>query len=141
MDLFPDIDPDSRRMVPPKTFSSNIGRVLLLAVFPVITGLVMASCRYKEVREPAPFVHELGAGEKFRITLPENHEKKESWNMDDTYDKRVLLKLAEVWHGNDKGIDFNFQAGRAGTTTLTFFKRQYSDTLESVKYNLKITAN
>ena len=46
-----------------------------------------------------------------------------------------------MWHGNEKGIDFNFEARAAGTATLTFIKRVYSDTVETVNYVVEITDN
>jgi hypothetical protein len=104
----------------------------LLLLFAVC--IACASCRYREVKEPMPFVNELKIGEKFRITLPENHINKESWNMLDDFDHNILHRLGDVWHGNEKGIDINLQCLSPGTTQLTFVKRRYSDTLELRKY-------
>lgn len=107
------------------------------------TGLIMllvsSACRYSEVKHREPRVNEITAGKKFRITLPENHDKKEMWTIADGYDRNVAIRLNDVWHGNEKGIDFNFSAGAAGSTTLTFVKRKYQDTTEVVNYLVKIT--
>ena len=100
--------------------------------------VVFVSCRYHEVKEPAPFVNDLEQGQKFRITLPEDHSQKESWNILDDFDHGVIQHLADVWHGNEKGLDVNLRCMSPGTTQLTFVKRRYSDTLEIRKYLVRV---
>ncbi len=107
----------------------------------ILLQCLLTGCRYQEVKYAYPQENEVKKGEKFRITLPENHVEKESWSLQPGYDARVVRRLNEVWHGNEKGIDFNFEALSAGTTTLSFTQRKYADTLQTVDYKLKITEN
>jgi predicted secreted protein len=99
----------------------------------------LTACRYTELKEPAPMMHSVRTGEKFRITLPENHTKGQSWQLMTGYDSRVIRKLNEVWHGNEKGIDINLVGVSSGSTTLRFLQRQYNDTSAQVEYLVKIT--
>src|SRR5690606_31183745 len=103
--------------------------------------LIFNACSYNALREPAPFVHVLGTGEKFRINLPENHIRDEWWTLETEYDKHVVKSLGPAWHGNEKGIDFNFVAGKPGTTALRFTKRKLKEITDTAVFFVKITQN
>jgi hypothetical protein len=96
-----------------------------------------AGCRYRELADPSPFIHEVSVGEKFRVTLPENHAQKENWNMLDDYNHNMVQRLGDVWHGDDKGLDVNLRCTAKGTTQLTFVKRIFGDTMEIRKFLVK----
>jgi predicted secreted protein len=105
----------------------------------IIVTVFLISCRYKQVKERAPRVNTVNAGEKFMINLPENHNDGYTWQLQQSYNTEVVNTVNEVWHGNDKGLDVNLWAVAAGQTTLTFVKRKYRDTSEIRQYIVKIT--
>jgi hypothetical protein len=103
-------------------------RYKLYYFFLLISGL-FNSCRYSLVDKNFPEVNTVRQGEEFRVTLPENHTNQENWLRVDEHYRAVKLTNA-VWHGNEKGIDFNFIAERPETDTLVFVLRKYKDTLD-----------
>ena len=107
----------------------------------LLVALAAFSCRYRQLKEPLPAVHEIEAGEKFRITVPENHTNGEWSTLHDNYDPKVVERLNEVWHGDEKGIDFNFRAKELGTSTLTIIRKRFQETLDTVNFSVKITQN
>jgi hypothetical protein len=103
--------------------------------------LYCASCRYQSVSKQCPAVNELENHAKFMVNLPEEHDSGYLWQLRDDYDRKVVSMLNSVWHGAEKGVDFNFFAEGAGTATLRFFKRKYNDTSEVRCYSVRITPN
>jgi predicted secreted protein len=81
------------------------------------------------------------AGKQFRINLPEDHSTGYGWQLSQDYDTRLLRHISDVWHGNDKGIDFNFKALSAGQLTLTLVSRKYTDTAATKQFVVKILPN
>jgi predicted secreted protein len=106
-----------------------------------ISFLLLAGCRWQEVKNESPAINEIKKGGKFRITLPEDHTKGYTWVLNDDFDKNVIVHWNSVWHGNEKGIDFNFKALDQGKTTLHFFLRKHTDTTSYKIFNVKITDN
>lgn len=106
-----------------------------------VASLMVTGCRYKELDGPEPIVNLVQHNERFSVNLPESHTKKEMWTVRAGYDTAIVKRLNEVWHGDEKGVDFNFRAVKTGTTKLTFIKRVYQDTVETVNYLVKITDN
>lgn len=86
-------------------------------------------------------MNEVRQGEKFRINLPEDHSTGYLWQINGDFDERFLNELGAVWHGNEKGVDFNFQARETGIATISFYKRKYTDTSENRTYIVKIINN
>lgn len=107
----------------------------------VLTLVLLSACRHEPLAGEAPAVNEVRTGKKFAVNLPENHSKAQLWHLVDNYDKNKVRNLGTVWHGNEKGIDFNFQALAAGNVTLTFVQRTYADSTSSTSYLLRIIDN
>ncbi len=102
------------------------------------TCAICFSCRLPEIKQQSPQVNMLEPGQKFRINLPEDHRTGYTWQLNDEYDKNQVERLNELWHGNEKGVDFNLKTLTAGQTTLTFVKRKFTDTSEIRHYIVKI---
>lgn len=107
----------------------------------LLFSFALTTCDLKELRNEAPLVNEVRQGEKFRINLPEEHHSGYLWQMESSFDNHLLNDLGAVWHGNEKGVDFNFLARTTGQTTLTLHKRKYTDTSETRHYIVKIVNN
>jgi hypothetical protein len=67
-----------------------------------------------KLRQEAPSENHFSRGEKFRITLPENHTTGYMWQLNNNYDTKVLDYYGSVFHGNEKGVDFNFKTLEKG---------------------------
>ncbi len=102
---------------------------------------MMQSCSLPQLNKEAPAVNEVKAHAKFRISLPENHSTGALWQLDQNYDRSVVEELNAVWHGNEKGIDFNFKTLSAGQTTLNLTLRKYKDTLNVKSFVVRIPDN
>lgn len=97
-----------------------------------------SACSLQEIKLEEPAVNTLTIGKKYRISLPEEHNSGYIWQLSENYDKTIIDNINTVWHGNEKGIDFNFNTLAAGQTTLTFIKRKYTDTLKIKHFVVKI---
>lgn len=104
----------------------------------IITIILLCSCNYKQIKNEAPQVNFVRVNEKFRINLPEEHNSGYMWQLKNTYDKKHIEHIGDVWHGEKKGIDFNFKALSKGQTTLSVIKRKYVDTIDSKNFIVKI---
>lgn len=98
----------------------------------ILIALCFSACRYTEIDQAFPNKNEVKLGKKFRVNLPENHDQQENWMLNESNLKAVNF-LNPVWHGNEKGIDFNFIAQTKGLDTLHFILRKYTDTIDSKK--------
>jgi predicted secreted protein len=81
------------------------------------------------------------AGAKFMVNLPEDHRSGYLWQLSGDYDKKILVQLNSVWHGEERGVDFNFRALSPGQTKITLFRRNYNDTSDIRCYSVRITRN
>jgi len=102
---------------------SKINSLKLLLICAIIS-----SCSYTQLKNEAPLLNRIKVNKKFKINLPENHTDGYMWQLKDDYNKNLISHLNAVWHGNEKGIDFNFQSLSIGQVTLSFTKRKYLDT-------------
>lgn len=100
---------------------------------------LFSSCSYKQIKNEAPSINTVKVNEKFRINLPEDHRTGSSWLLNNDYNKSLLNNLNVVWHGNEKGIDFNFKALSVGDVTLSLIKRKYVDTIDYKTFIVRIT--
>jgi predicted secreted protein len=112
-----------------------------LIVFFSVTFLFFTGCRLPEITREAPAINKVEKGTEFRINLPEDHTTGYTWQLSDGYDRKVIQRINEVWHGNAKGIDFNLKAAAVGQTTLTFVSRMHTDTGGYKKFIVVITDN
>jgi predicted secreted protein len=101
-------------------------------------GLVFSSCRFAEVKKEAPEINFLKTGEKFRITLPEDHRKGETWQVKKDESYQAFEDLGSVWHGVEKGLDINLKALSSGQYTLSLVKTTYKDSLELKQFIVNI---
>ncbi|MBA2611776.1 MAG: protease inhibitor I42 family protein [Bacteroidetes bacterium] len=85
-------------------------------------------CSLTQIKDESPKINSVENGSKFKINLPEDHSSGYIWQLGENYDKSLLKDLGAVWHGNEKGIDFNLKALSVGQTTLSFVLRKYNDT-------------
>lgn len=109
------------------------GLLILLAI-----GVLFSTCRYSELKNEAPAINFIKINEKFRITLPEDHSKGETWQVKRDENYQAFEDLGAVWHGPEKGLDLNLKPLSSGQYTLTFHKRAYSDTLDFKQYIVNI---
>jgi hypothetical protein len=98
---------------------------------------LLESCNYHNVQKVAPEINEVKIDEKFRVNLPENHQDGYTWSQG-TKSLHHVEELNQVWHGNDKWIDFNYKTKALGTDTLYFIKRKYTDTIETRTILVKV---
>ena len=85
-------------------------------------------CSLPQIKDESPKINLVKNGTRFKINLPENHSSGYLWQLSENYDKNLVSDLGAVWHGNEKGIDFNLKALSTGQTTLTLIQRKYNDT-------------
>lgn len=99
----------------------------------------LASCtNSKTVSLEAPQKNELNAGDMFTIQLPENHTTGYMWQLNNSYNNQITDYLNSVWHGNEKGVYFNFKAKEKGTCELNFALIKYKDTLERKTFIINV---
>ena len=109
---------------------------LLLCAF---AGFIfLAACSFPDLHKEAPEKNEIGIHKKFRINLPEDHRTGYLWQLDPHFDQTLLEEMNAVWHGNEKGIDFNFKSLKVGETTLIFVLRRHTDTSNVKSFVVKI---
>jgi hypothetical protein len=95
---------------------------------------LLSSCRFSELKKEAPEVNSIKTGEKFRISLAEDHAKGETWYLKKDENYQAFEDLGSVWHGPEKGIDLNLKALKSGQYTLTAVKICYRDSVELKQY-------
>lgn len=133
-------------MVFQKTFSINltfhqfnkVGKMKTKIIFLFCLLFVLNGCTLPQLDKETPSVNEVGIHTKFRINLPENHTTGYLWQLNQNFDKALLEEMNAVWHGNEKGIDFNFKSLKVGETTLTFVLRKHTDTSNVKSFVVKI---
>ncbi|MBA3665702.1 MAG: hypothetical protein H0W61_16075 [Bacteroidetes bacterium] len=99
----------------------------------VLVALLFISCSYEQIKNEGSEVNIVQLKKKYRINLPEDHTKGYIWQLSDDYNRKIIDHINTVWHGNTKGVDFNFNTLSSGSTTLTFVLRKYNDTT-SIKH-------
>ncbi len=110
-------------------------------IFCCISLTVLTRCGVTEINHPYPEVNEIKTGSKFCIILPENHRDGYTWQLQKGHNPSVVEHVNEVWHGNEKGIYFNFKAVSVGQTTLSLLRRKYTDTADIKQFVVKISDN
>ena len=95
-------------------------------------------CSYKQVDKVAPLENIIEKGEKFRITLPENHTTGYMWQINNSFNDKILDYYGSVFRGNEKGVDFNFTAIEKGKVTLNFALIKYRDTTDVKQFIIDV---
>lgn len=90
--------------------------------------LCLSACGPNFIKSEAPAVNEIEVGQEFTINLPENHNDGYTWQLSNKFNSNLIQVKDGVWHGNEKGIYFNFKALKDGELRLDFVKRKYTDT-------------
>lgn len=104
----------------------------------IICTLCLMSCTYQQADKVAPLENTITKGEKFRITLPENHTTGYMWQINNTFDDKILDYYGSVFRGNEKGVDFNFTAIKKGKAKLNFTLIKYRDTAEVKQFIIDV---
>ncbi len=107
------------------------------SVFFILSSLFFLSC-IDQVNKPSPEVNFVEVGKKFYINLPENHTTGYIWQLSNSYDYTKLTYLNAVFHGNKKGINFNFEGLDKGKTTLDFMLIKYRDTSDVKSFIIEV---
>lgn len=95
-------------------------------------------CSLAQIKDESPNVNVIQNGSKFKINLPEDHSNGYLWQLGENYDKTIVKNIGAVWHGQEKGIDFNLKALSVGQTTLSFILRKYNDTISNKNFIVNI---
>ncbi len=103
-----------------------------------ILVLCLQSCSLQQIKEESPNVNVIQNGTKFKINLPEDHSNGYLWQLGENYDHSKIKNCGAVWHGVEKGIDFNLQALSIGQTTLSLVLRKYNDTISNKDFIVNI---
>ncbi len=104
----------------------------------LIIMLCTISCSYQQAKNEAPLKNIFYSNEKFKITLPENHTTGYMWQLNSQYDSKILDYLGSVFHGNEKGVDFNFKTLKKGTTSVKFTLIKYNDTSDIKQFIITV---
>lgn len=110
-------------------------KTIFLTIF-CITLLI--SCSYQQADKVAPLENTIAVGEKFRITLPENHTTGYMWQINNTFENKILDYYGSVFRGNEKGVDFNFTTLKKGKATLNFALIKYHDTTDIKQFIIDV---
>ena len=102
------------------------------------SALLLISCSYQQADKVAPLENVINKGEKFRITLPENHSTGYMWQINNTFNDKVLDYYGSVFRGNEKGVDFNFTALEKGKASVNFALIKYNDTTEVKQFIIDV---
>lgn len=100
--------------------------------------VVFSKCSLPLIEKEAPQVNEISNNSKFQIILPEDHTTGYIWQLNQDYDKQLIENVNVVWHGNEKGVYFNFKTLHKGQAVLTFTNRKYTDTSNVKSFIIKI---
>lgn len=100
--------------------------------------LCLMSCNYQQADKVAPLKNTIGKGERFRITLPENHTTGYMWQINNSFDDKILDYYGSVFRGNEKGVDFNFTTLKEGQATINFTLIKYRDTAEVKQFIIDV---
>jgi len=108
---------------------------MLRSISILLLTLVTIGCHKSyDVTEQKPFVNTIPLHGKFNITLPEDHTTGYLWQIGTEYNDTVVDYMNSVWHGNEKGVVFNFEGKAKGSAELEFKLVKYQDTIEIKKF-------
>jgi hypothetical protein len=105
-------------------------------IFLIFFALI--GCEAPKIDKEAPEINVLEKNKKFIINLPEDHRDGSNWQIQSGYNNSVIQRTGDVWHGNEKGIYFNFKTQSVGQATIHLLKRKYTDTLDNKYFIIKV---
>jgi hypothetical protein len=103
--------------------------------------LSFIKCKVPQAKKEWPAINEMHKKNLFRINLPEKHDLGYIWQLNRNFNTKIVEELNAVWHGNEKGVDFNFSPLSVGQTTLNFMLIKYNDTINTKAFIVKIIDN
>ncbi len=95
-------------------------------------------CSLKQIKDESPVVNVIQNDTKFKINLPEDHSSGQLWQLGENYDHTKIKNWGAVWHGVEKGIDFNLEALSTGQTTLSLILWKYNDKVSNKDFIVNI---
>ena len=108
----------------------------------LLFSLLLIGCSYKRIEFDSKNgkTNTVKAGDKFRITLTENHLQNYYWSLRHNSNKHAVDYLGSVFHGDKLGeVDFNFEALQAGEAEFSFILHHYNDSTEGKVYKVIVT--
>lgn len=111
--------------------------ILCISIF----TLLLCGCSYKKIEfdSQSGKTNSVKVGEKFRITLSENHQQNYYWSLRHNSNKQAVDYLGSVFHGDKSGeVDFNFVALQVGETEINLNYYHYNDSTSSVTYRVTV---
>lgn len=109
-----------------------------LLYFSPLTLLLLSCFHTEPVNQTAPYVNTMPVNSNFNIQLPENHTTGYIWQLSNAYNTETVEYVNAVWHGNEKGIVFNFEGKNKGKTELLFRLIKYQDTAEVKTFVIEV---
>ncbi len=103
--------------------------------------LFIGGCSYKKVEFDVKTgkTNTVKVGEKFTITLLENHEQNYYWSLKNNANQNSVTYLGSVFHGNKSGeVDFNFEALQTGQAEFTFNLNHYNDSTDTKVFKVEV---
>ena len=99
---------------------------------------ICTSCSYNQAQfeKQSGKVNKVRSGEKFYVSLPEDHKTKYYWGVNHDYNKNTISYIASVFHGTT--VEFNFEGLKPGKTEITFFMYSYQDTSQTKTYVIEV---
>lgn len=131
---------DSKAIITTTNTSKNATNTFFMKIIIsiIICTICLTSCSYQQADKVAPLKNTITKGEKFRITLPENHTTGYMWQINNSFDDKILDYYGSVFRGNEKGVDFNFTTLKEGQTILNFTLIKYRDTSEVKQFIIDV---
>jgi predicted secreted protein len=92
-----------------------------------ICAVLLSACSYTKIEfeKESGKVNKLSVGQKFRVSLPEDHKSQYLWGLKTTPGRNAEY-INSVFHGTY--VDFNFTALSPGSQDLTFYLYRARDT-------------
>ena len=112
-------------------------KILKSLFFYISLAIFFASCEQALVLKEAPYENEVELNKPFVVILPENHDTGYTWFLKNDFDNNLNEHVSTVWHGNEKGVYFNFKALKLGETKLNFISIKYRDTSDFKQFTIK----
>ena len=106
-----------------------------------LVSLLACRCSYKKLEfdTKSGKTNTVKAGDKFRISLSENHQQNYYWSLRHNSNKKTVDYLGSVFHGDKSGdVDFNFEALETGEAEFIFNLNHYNDSTSSVTYRVTV---
>jgi len=86
-----------------------------------VCALLLISCSYHQADKVAPLENVINM-----------------WQINNTFNDKVLDYYGSVFRGNEKGVDFNFTALEKGKTSVNFALIKYNDTTEVKEFIIDV---